>query len=331
MIVGYPKYGDTPVDPHSAFTAVFNYKIDGGLVDGPVYTSIFNKLIGLKIYNGDEYSEFQSDLCVYHDDYGDYSTNEPTMDGTASLSYYLSSLEENNNTASKYTYSHGGIIRGDQDKKNIHLIFTGGDFNDGGSIILEALRKNKINAHFFFTGDFYRNPENKELINNLKNDGHYLGAHSDQHLLYASWDNRDSLLLSKEKFILDLSNNYKEMKKFGITTTQSPLFLPPYEWHNEEISAWTKELGLTLINFTPGTLSNADYTTPDMGKKYKSSEEIINRVWEYEQSNPNGLNGFFLLFHIGAHPNREDKLYFHLDDLLSKLKNRRYNFVRFQN
>ena len=29
---------------------------------------------------------------VYHDDAGDYSTNEPTMDGTASLIYYLSSL-----------------------------------------------------------------------------------------------------------------------------------------------------------------------------------------------------------------------------------------------
>ena len=33
-------------------------------------------------------------MCVYHDDYGDYSTNEPTMDGTASLSFYLSSMQE---------------------------------------------------------------------------------------------------------------------------------------------------------------------------------------------------------------------------------------------
>jgi len=31
---------------------------------------------------------------VYHDDYGDYSTNEPTMDGTASLIYLLASMEE---------------------------------------------------------------------------------------------------------------------------------------------------------------------------------------------------------------------------------------------
>ena len=37
--------------------------------------------------------QFQSDLAVYHDDYGDYSTNEPTMDGTASLVYLLAAKE----------------------------------------------------------------------------------------------------------------------------------------------------------------------------------------------------------------------------------------------
>jgi hypothetical protein len=36
---------------------------------------------------------FQSNLAVYHDDYGDYSTNEPTMDGTASLIYLLAAKE----------------------------------------------------------------------------------------------------------------------------------------------------------------------------------------------------------------------------------------------
>jgi hypothetical protein len=93
MVYGLPAGGDTPVDPHSAFTKLKGYPIDGGLVDGPVYGSIFNKLLGLKIYNGDEYEQFQSLLAVYHDDYGDYSTNEPTMDGTASLVYLLAAME----------------------------------------------------------------------------------------------------------------------------------------------------------------------------------------------------------------------------------------------
>lgn len=93
MVYGLPSHGDTPVDPHSAFTKLKNYPIDGGLVDGPVYGSIYNSLLGIKIYNGDEYAQFQSKLAVYHDDYGDYSTNEPTMDGTASLIYLLAAME----------------------------------------------------------------------------------------------------------------------------------------------------------------------------------------------------------------------------------------------
>ena len=89
MVYGLPSYGDTPVDPHSSFTHIGKYPIDGGLVDGPVYTSIFKNLIGLRLNDEDEYAPFQSALAVYHDDYGDYSTNEPTMDGTASLIYLL--------------------------------------------------------------------------------------------------------------------------------------------------------------------------------------------------------------------------------------------------
>jgi hypothetical protein len=93
MVYGLPSWGDTPADPHSAFTHLKKYPIDGGLVDGPVYGSIYNSLIGIKLYEPDEYTPFQSPLAVYHDDYGDYSTNEPTMDGTASLIYLLAAQE----------------------------------------------------------------------------------------------------------------------------------------------------------------------------------------------------------------------------------------------
>lgn len=93
MVVGLPADGDTPVHPHSSFTYLHNYTIDGGLVDGPVYASIYNNLIGIQLLKPDDYADFQSDLVVYHDDFGDYSTNEPTMDGTASLIYLLSAKE----------------------------------------------------------------------------------------------------------------------------------------------------------------------------------------------------------------------------------------------
>ena len=215
------------------------------------------------------------------------------------------------------------------DEKKIHLIFTGGDYNDGGEKILNSLREHKIKTHFFFTGDFYRDKENYKLIKQLKNDGHYLGAHSDKHLLYAAWEKRDSLLITKEEFIADLKNNYKEMSRFGISRDDAHLFLPPFEWYNYEIANWTNELGLTLINFTPGTSSNADYTTPNMGERYVSSDKIYNSILEYERTMSNGLNGFFLLFHVGTDPARTDKFYYKLDDLIIDLKRRGYRFSLF--
>jgi len=73
--------------------------VDGGLVDGPVYAGIFNNLIGITLYEPDEYEDFQSQLAVYHDDYGDYSTNEPTMDGVASLIYLMAAKESEASTS----------------------------------------------------------------------------------------------------------------------------------------------------------------------------------------------------------------------------------------
>ena len=93
MVYGLPAHGDTPVDPHSSLTVLHNYPLDGGLVDGPVYGSIFNNLLGINMKQEDEYARFQSQLAVYHDDTGDFSTNEPTMDGTASLVYLLAAKE----------------------------------------------------------------------------------------------------------------------------------------------------------------------------------------------------------------------------------------------
>jgi endoglucanase len=93
MVYGLPSYGDTPADPHSSLTHLYKYSLDGGLVDGPVYGSIYNGLLGIQLGAADEYAGFQTSLAVYNDDYGDYSTNEPTMDGTASLIYLLAAKE----------------------------------------------------------------------------------------------------------------------------------------------------------------------------------------------------------------------------------------------
>lgn len=98
MVVELPKHGDYPVQPHSSYLNAGRGTTVGGLVDGPVYFNIFKHLEGVNMEGipntpGQDYERFQPDLMVYHDAIGDYSTNEPTMDGTACLTYYLSSLQ----------------------------------------------------------------------------------------------------------------------------------------------------------------------------------------------------------------------------------------------
>lgn len=92
MVVGLPADGDYPSDPHSALTNIEKIQVTGGLVDGPVYYNIFKSLRGVHLRNVDRYAMYQNETVVYHDDYADYSTNEPTMDGTASMTFFLGKL-----------------------------------------------------------------------------------------------------------------------------------------------------------------------------------------------------------------------------------------------
>ena len=156
---------------------------------------------------------------------------------------------------------------------------------------------------------------------------HYLGAHSDQHLLYCDWVKRDSLLVSREEFIMDLETNYKAMQAFGIEQQEAPLFLPPYEWYNDSIAAWTTSMGLQLINYTHGTLSHADYTVPGTSG-YRSTQEIYASILDYETDQNSGLRGFILLSHIGTAAERSDKFYLRLNELISVLKSKGYCFLR---
>ena len=92
MIIGLPETGGYPEDPHSPLHKQCGTALTGGLVDGPVYSNIFNSLRGVHLEREDMFAPYQNSIVVYHDDYHDYSSNEPTMDGTASMTYFLGKL-----------------------------------------------------------------------------------------------------------------------------------------------------------------------------------------------------------------------------------------------
>ena len=332
MVYGLPAKGDTPVDPHSAFTHLKNYPIDGGLVDGPVYTSIYKNLIGIQLMEPDEYASFQSDLAVYHDDYGDYSTNEPTMDGTASLIYLLAALQGQSLQSApndEYAYVQGAVVRGSQKEKELALVFTGDEFGEGIQHIRKTLQQEKVSASFFLTGRFYRNPAFRKEIWLLQKDGHLLGPHSDQHVLYNDWKRRDSTLVSRDSLLQDLRNNLAAMRAIGLSDeVAGGWYIPPYEWWNEEVAGWLNESGVRLFSCSPGLATPADYTFPAMGASYKSNQQIRAQLAKVLEQSPERINGAVILIHVGTDPGRKEKLYHELGDIIRSLRQKGYRFRR---
>jgi peptidoglycan/xylan/chitin deacetylase (PgdA/CDA1 family) len=183
-----------------------------------------------------------------------------------------------------------------------------------------------VKGSFFFTGRFYRN--NKSIIAQLNKGGHYLGPHSDNHILYNDWNNRDSLLVTHEQFDADMQNNLNTMQHEHVTVHHPQYFIPPYEWWNDTIAAWCNDFDLKLFCFTPGIRTNADYTYPGMGNAYKSSEWILQSLKNQLQQNKNAFNGAIILIHASTDKRRKDKLYNKLNELIDWLKQNGYSFKR---
>ncbi len=333
MIVELPAGGVYPHATHSNWVFQNVGFPTGGLVDGPVYATIFNSLKGVNIdedmpnVTSNAYLDFQPGDVVYHDNTHDYSTNEPTMDGTASLTFPLSAYEmegrgETAQGVDNNIYDNGGIVQGNPGEKNICLVFTADSLATGAQTIISTLKKNNVKGAFFFTGYFFsRHPD---IIKRLLDDGHYVSCHGYKHQVLCPWDNRDSSLVTHDQFIADLKQAYATMAPFGITPQSSPYFIPPYEWYNARHASWARELGLQVINFTPGTQSNNDYTWVGM-KYYRDNKWLWNRMMDWEQQHT--LNGHFLMVHFGKDSCRPKGFYDMLPQLIKELRKRGYNFV----
>lgn len=216
-------------------------------------------------------------------------------------------------------------MRGDSSQKQLALVFTGHDLADGGLTVLKILKEKDVKGSFFLTGDFLRASKFHSVVKEIKSNKHYLSAHSDKHLLFSDWGNRQGLLVTKDSFIQDLEMNFRELEKLGFQT-DNKYFIPSYEWYNQEIVTWSEQMGYVPINYTPGLRTAADYSYPEMGKRYLSSDDIEKGLWE-QNKKLNGLNGFIILIHMGTDSRRKDKFYHRLGKILDKLKKEEYQFV----
>lgn len=336
MISGYPETlmpgYDYPSDPHSSYVQVNGDITVGGLIDGPIDHQLFLERAGGALTRPDEFAALNNGKAVYHDDIGDYSSNEPTMDGTAGLTYYFAALEEmgrsQKTSAESFTKDpYGAIVRVNPDSRKIYLCFTADVNFNGGEAILKTLDKNKVKGNFFFTGNGLRAEQNKDIVKRLVAGGHYVGGHSDKHALYCDWGPQRPDLMSADSIMRDLKANYAELAKFGVAPEDAQWFLPGYEHYNRFSVDVLEGMGVKVVNYTPGIGTPADYTTPDM-KSYRSAQTLIDGLYKFEKEE--GLGGALLLIHPGIHPDRPeaDRLYNHLDEIIKYLKKKGYSFDR---
>ncbi len=222
--------------------------------------------------------------------------------------------------------SEGGIVRGDLKTKSLALAFTGDEQGESTAPILDVLKQRKLRASLFVTGNFLRQPALRPLLKRALAEGHYVGPHSDRHLLYAAWEDRGKSLVTRDAFTSDLRQNICDLHAIGALRGNGPIyFIPPYEQFNREQVAWARELGVTLINFTPGSGSNRDYA-PEGDAHFVTSQRIYDDILTYEQRDPHGLNGFILLLHLGS--GRKDPFHPRLGPLCDELTKRGYTFLR---
>lgn len=221
---------------------------------------------------------------------------------------------------------YGAIVRGDVETKKLAIVFTGDKRGESTQEILDILKSRRIHAGFFVTGNFVRDPQFHPLLTRAIKESHYVGPHSDSHPLYCDWDNRDESLVTRAFFIDDLHKNMNGLRKLGaLNKDQPPLFIPPHEWFNGDQVKWSRDAGVTLFNFTPGSGSNRDYV-PEDNRAFVPSQKIYDDILAYEQCDPHGLNGFILLLHLGS--GRKDPFHTKLPALCDELKARGYEFVR---
>lgn len=216
----------------------------------------------------------------------------------------------------------GCTVRADS---GVRLVFSADSMFEGGPKVVETLKAAGIKASFFFTGNFLREKGNDSIIRRIIADGHYVGPHSDRHILLADWNRRRTPLVTVDSLMTDLMRNYKELERFGISPERESVVLPPYEWCAAIHGEAYRRAGFIPVNPSPEIETYCDYTTPDM-PEYRSSEYMINQLFDVEKER--GLDGTIIIFHAGTQDSRTDKLYDHLPEIIERLKEK-YAFHTF--
>jgi len=232
---------------------------------------------------------------------------------------------------------YGVTVKVHPSGNEIYLVFTGhfseadnGLFEnfDGIVPVLDTLASRGVKGSFFPTGNCFRQEKYASAIRRIIDEGHYLSAHSNHHLLMCAYENRDSSLVTADSIRTDIAGMEEELGKFGLTKKQFEWMIPPYEYYNDFSAGVLMDLGYKLANPTPGITTGMDW----MGKEhpeYMSAQDQLATIWNYEKEH--GLGGCIILVHAMVYPDRtdEDRIFTHLGEIIDHARELGYEFKCF--
>lgn len=254
---------------------------------------------------------------------------------------FLPGCNRNSTKVDLYNDECGVTRRINIDEKNVYLVFTAhyseidsGYFEnfDGVVPVLDILKEKDVKGSFFPTGCCFRQEKYKDAIQRIIDEGHYLSAHSNNHLELCSTDEQHRTLVSADSLAKDIAGMEAELAKFGLKKEQYRWMIPPYESYNKENADDLRNLGYMLCNPTYGIETSLDWAGPDSGQ-YCSAEELVSNIWLYDKiDTEHGLNGCIILIHAMNYPDRtdDDRVYTHLGEIIDGLRDRGYGFKTFK-
>ncbi len=165
------------------------------------------------------------------------------------------------------------FLHGPRDSNQVSLSFDDAPDERFTPQILDILAEHKIKATFFIVGD--RALKHPELVKRILDEGHDIGNHSYDHVLFTK--------LTLDKFKYQINETNRIIKSI---TGSTPRFIrPPYGEINEEQMKWSKGKDFIIVNW--------DVDSEDW-KNDPSSEQIIDNIKKTLQS------GSIILQHAGG-------------------------------
>lgn len=225
-----------------------------------------------------------------------------------------------------------GITRGPKTEKKIALVFTAGYFCEQGPAFLDALAQYRAKASFFMLSPAAKGGDAASkcgvTMPRLVSEGHLVGLHSDTHPDMVDRQG-GATKVTREKFDKEISKNTEVLRSKGVQG-DIRYWMPPSETFNTEIATWSADKGLRTVHMTECAQTRGDYLpVTAQGGKF-TNDAILKRVLSCASSDPNGLNGAILFFHLGMGTARADADKFQavFPEMLKKLTDAGYAFVR---